>query len=247
MEFNPSELVIIAGRPTVGKTTLALTMLYNLAVERSIPSAIFCMQMSSEQLAQRFLGNILGPKKIQSGNLTPKEWERFDSQMQQMHKAPLYIEDSPALTIPELQTTAKEMVREDEVQIIFIDNLQLIDGRDPSCDSKTEEHSFVVRKLKELATELQIPIVALSQLSAPQTPRQNNRPRIDDLEEWSLPIRQYADRICFLHHSDDCCPNEEKHQSGEAEFIIHDHRKHSESTTTIQYIYENQHLKFIND
>lgn len=139
------------------------------------------------------------------------------------------------------------MVREDEVQIIFIDYLQLIDGRDPSCDSKTEEHSFVVRKLKELATELQIPIVALSQLSAPQTPRQDNRPQIRDLKDWSLPVRQYADRICFLHHSDYCCPNEEKCHSGKAEFIIHDHRKLSESTTTIQYIYENQHLEFIND
>ena len=242
MGFNPSELVIIAGRPAVGKTTLALTMLYNLAVERSIPSAIFSMEISSEQLAQRFWEKILDPQKIQSGNLTPKEWKRFESQMQQMHKAPLYIEDSPTLTISELQTTAREMVREDEVQIIFIDYLQLIDGRDPSCDSKTEEHSFVVRKLKELATELQIPIVGLFNMN-----RQNNRPRIDDLEEWSLPIRQYADRICFLHHPNNDSEEKEKHQSGEAEFIIHDHRKHSESTTTIQYIYENQHLKFIND
>ena len=242
MEFNPSELVIIAGRPGVGKTTLELAMLYNLTVERYIPSASFCMEMSSEQFVQRFLRNIFGPQKLQSGNLTPKERERFDSQMKKMYKAPLYIDDSQTLTIPELQTKARDMVREDEVQIIFIDYLQLIDGRDPSCDSKTEEHSFVVRTLKELAKELQISVVALF-----NTKRLDDRPQIDDLQDWSLPIRQYADKICFLHRPNNDGEEKEKRQSGEAEFIIHDHRKHSESTTTIQYIYENQHLRNTND
>jgi replicative DNA helicase len=165
--WQSSDLVIIAGRPAMGKTSFALSIAKNIAVDYSEPIAFFSLEMNNVQLVNRLISNTceIAGNKILNGQLTPEEWERLDSNLRKLTGAPLYIDDTPGLSVFELRTKARRLVREKGVKIIMIDYLQLMNANGMKFGSRQEEVSTISRSLKGLAKELNIPILALSQLN----------------------------------------------------------------------------------
>ncbi len=231
--WQKSDLVIIAARPAMGKTAFVLSMAKYMSVNYSIPVAVFSLEMSNLQLVNRLLSiecEIEG-SKIKSGKLTNLEWDQLMSRMKNLTGAPLYIDDTPSLSIFELRTKARRLVREHQVQMIIIDYLQLMNASGMKFGSREQEVSMISRSLKQLAKELEIPIVALSQLNRSVESRTDGkRPQLSDLRE-SGAIEQDADIVCFIHrpeyyqHSDtDANGNDIR---GKAEFIVAKHRSGS--------------------
>ena len=207
--WQNSDLIIIAARPAMGKTAFVLSMAKNMAIDQKIPVAMFSLEMSNVQLVNRLIVNVceIEGEKIKSGQLAPYEWEQLDYRINSMHDAPLFVDDTPSLSIFELRTKARRLVREHGVKIIFIDYLQLMNASGMSFGSRQEEVSTISRSLKGLAKELNIPIVALSQLNRQVESRvasdktngsEAKRPQLSDLRE-SGAIEQDADIVCFIH------------------------------------------------
>ena len=231
--WQNSDLIIIAARPAMGKTAFVLSMAKNMAVNVNIPVAIFSLEMSNLQLVNRLISNVceLEGEKIKSGRLTDADWDKLMSSVQQLYSAPLYIDDTPSLSILDLRTKARRLVREHQVKIIIIDYLQLMNASGMKFGSREQEVSMISRSLKQLAKELNIPIIALSQLNRSVENRgtdgQSKRPQLSDLRE-SGAIEQDADIVCFihrpeyyLHSSHDAEGNDIR---GLAEFIVAKHR-----------------------
>ena len=201
--FKPSDLVIIAARPAMGKTALAMSLAKNMAIDMRIPTAVFSLEMSALQLMNRLLSNVceIDSKKIKTGQLEAHEWAQFDNRVTRMEGAPLFLYDTPSLSIFELRTKARRLVREHDVKIIIIDYLQLMNASGMSYGSRQEEVSTISRSLKGLAKELNIPIIALSQLNRGVESREGaegKKPQLSDLRE-SVAIEQDADMVCFIH------------------------------------------------
>ncbi|MDE6265376.1 MAG: replicative DNA helicase, partial [Paramuribaculum sp.] len=165
--WQNSDLIIIAARPAMGKTAFVLSMAKNMAVDYNTPVAIFSLEMSNLQLVTRLISNVceLGGEKIKSGQLTPVEWDQLMNRIKKLYGASLYIDDTPSLSIFELRTKARRLVREHNVKFIIIDYLQLMNASGMKFGSREQEVSMISRSLKQLAKELNIPIVALSQLN----------------------------------------------------------------------------------
>ena len=165
--WQASDLVIIAGRPAMGKTSYALSVAKNIAVDFRIPIAFFSLEMSNVQLVNRLISNVceIPGNKILSGQLTHEEWARLDQNLRQLEGAPLFVDDTPSLSVFELRTKARRLVKEKGVKIIMIDYLQLMNATGMRFNSRQEEVSTISRSLKGLAKELNIPILALSQLN----------------------------------------------------------------------------------
>ena len=165
--WQESDLIIIAARPAMGKTALVLSMAKNMAVNFNTPVAIFSLEMSNVQLVNRLISNVceLNGSKIKSGQLSQYEWEKLMSKVKLLYSAPLYVDDTPSLSIFELRTKARRLVREHGVKIIIIDYLQLMNASGMKFGSREQEVSMISRSLKQLAKELSIPIIALSQLN----------------------------------------------------------------------------------
>jgi replicative DNA helicase len=229
--WQNSDLVIIAARPAMGKTAFVLSMAKNMAVNSKIPVALFSLEMSNVQLVNRMIVNVceIPGEKIKSGQLAQYEWAQLDNRITQLYDAPLYVDDTPSLSVFELRTKARRLVREHGVKIIIIDYLQLMNASGMSFGSRQEEVSTISRSLKGLAKELNIPIVALSQLNRGVESREGidgKRPQLSDLRE-SGAIEQDADMVCFIHrpeyykiYSDD----KGNDLRGMAEIIIAKHR-----------------------
>lgn len=201
--WQPSDLVIIAGRPAMGKTSFALSMAKNIAADYKIPMAFFSLEMSNVQLVNRLISNCceIQGSKILNGQLQPDEWERLDKRMGNLLGAPLYVDDTPGLSVFELRTKARRLVREHGVKIIMIDYLQLMNANGMRFSSRQEEVSTISRSLKGLAKELDVPILALSQLNRGVESREGiegKRPQLSDLRE-SGAIEQDADMVLFVH------------------------------------------------
>ncbi len=200
--WQKSDLVILAARPAMGKTAFALSMAKNIAVDQQIPVAFFSLEMSNIQLVNRLIVNVteIHAEKIKSGQLTPDEWQRLDNRVRLLQGKPIFVDDTPSLSVFELRTKARRLVREHGVQLIMIDYLQLMNASGMSYGSRQEEVSTISRSLKGLAKELNIPILALSQLNRGVEGRegQNKRPQLSDLRE-SGAIEQDADMVCFIH------------------------------------------------
>jgi len=204
--WQSSDLIIIAARPAMGKTAFVLSMAKNMAVNYEIPVAIFSLEMSNVQLVNRLISNVceLGGEKIKSGQLSPMEWDQLMSRVKELQDARLYIDDTPSLSILELRTKARRLVREHQVRFIIIDYLQLMNATGMKFGSREQEVSMISRSLKQLAKELDIPIVALSQLNrsvetrGKDGDRDSKRPQLSDLRE-SGAIEQDADIVCFIH------------------------------------------------
>ena len=201
--WQPSDLVIIAARPAMGKTAFVLSMAKNIAVDYRNPVALFSLEMSNVQLVNRLIANVceIESGKIKSGQLAGYEWQQLDYKLKNLMDAPLYVDDTPSLSVFELRTKARRLVREHGVRIIIIDYLQLMNASGMAFGSRQEEVSTISRSLKGLAKELSIPIIALSQLNRGVESREGidgKRPQLSDLRE-SGAIEQDADMVCFIH------------------------------------------------
>lgn len=225
-------MVIIAGRPAMGKTSFALSIAKNIAIDYRKPIAFFSLEMNNVQLVNRLISNVCSVpgNKILNGQLTPDEWERFDSNIRKMQGAPIYIDDTPGLSIFELRTKARRLVREHNIEVLMIDYLQLMNANGMRFNSRQEEVSTISRSLKGLAKELNIPILALSQLSRAveqRDPREGKRPQLSDLRE-SGAIEQDADMVLFVHRPEYYHILQDDHGNdlhGMAQIIIAKHRK----------------------
>ncbi|MGL4852943.1 MAG: replicative DNA helicase [Phocaeicola sp.] len=201
--WQNSDLVIIAARPAMGKTAFVLSMAKNMAVNAKIPVAVFSLEMANVQLVNRMIVNVceIPGEKIKSGQLAPYEWGQLDYKIKELYDAPLFVDDTPSLSVFELRTKARRLVREHGVKILIIDYLQLMNASGMSFGSRQEEVSTISRSLKGLAKELNIPIIALSQLNRGVENREGiegKRPQLSDLRE-SGAIEQDADMVCFIH------------------------------------------------
>jgi len=230
--WQASDLVIIAGRPAMGKTSFALSMAKNIAADQKVPMAFFSLEMSNVQLVNRLISNAceIAGSKILNGQLQPDEWDRLDKHVNTLIDAPLYVDDTPGLSVFELRTKARRLVREHGVKIIMIDYLQLMNANGMRFNSRQEEVSTISRSLKGLAKELDIPIIALSQLNRGVESREGvdgKRPQLSDLRE-SGAIEQDADMVLFVHRPEYYHIYADDHGHdlrGMAQIIIAKHRK----------------------
>ena len=243
--WQNSDLIIIAARPAMGKTALVLSMAKNMAVDFNTPIAIFSLEMSNLQLVNRLISNVceLEGSKIKSGQLSRAEWENLMARVKALYSAPLYVDDTPSLSVFELNTKARRLVQEHNVKMIIIDYLQLMNATGMKFGSREQEVSTISRSLKQLAKELNIPIIALSQLNrsveSRGDDRNGKRPQLSDLRE-SGAIEQDADIVCFIHRPEyyikkgiDAEGNDVR---GLAEFIIAKHRSGSVDDVKMRFV-----------
>ena len=220
--FQKSDLIILAGRPSMGKTALALTIARNSAVTYNHKVGIFSLEMSNQQLAQRLITAEarVDSHLVRTGRLPKTEWKNLASAANDLHKAPIYIDDSASLNILELRAKARKLKSEKDVDILIVDYLQLL-NQDGRSESRQQEISFISRSLKALAKELEIPIIALSQLSRAVESRAEHRPIMSDLRE-SGAIEQDADIILFIYRK--FVYSRDELDKGLAEIIVAKHR-----------------------
>lgn len=230
--WQPSDLIIIAARPGMGKTALTLSMARNMAVEYNTPVAFFSLEMSSVQLITRLISSETGlsSEKLRTGSLEKHEWEQLNVKVKGLEKAPLYIDDTPSLSIFDLRAKARRLASQYGIKMIMIDYLQLMTaGGSQKGGNREQEISTISRNLKALAKELNVPVVALSQLSrAVETRGGSKRPLLSDLRE-SGAIEQDADIVSFIYRPeyykiDEWDDEERTPTAGQAEFIVAKHR-----------------------
>ncbi|MBO5084423.1 MAG: replicative DNA helicase [Bacteroidaceae bacterium] len=241
--WQKSDLVIIAARPAMGKTAFVLSMAKNIAVNNREPVALFSLEMSNVQLVNRLITNVceIPGEKIKSGQLAPYEWGQLDTNINALFDAPLYVDDTPSLSIFELRTKARRLVREHGVKLIIIDYLQLMNASGASFGSRQEEVSTISRSLKGLAKELDIPIIALSQLNRGVESREGaegKRPQLSDLRE-SGAIEQDADIVCFIHRPEYYKIYQDERGNdlrGLAEIIVAKHRNGAVDDVRLRFV-----------
>lgn len=249
--WQASDLVIIAGRPAMGKTSFALSIAKNIAIDQRKSVAFFSLEMNNVQLVNRLISNVCSVpgNKLLNGQLSPDEWERFDSNIRKMQGAPIYLDDTPGLSIFELRTKARRLVREHNIEILMIDYLQLMNANGMRFNSRQEEVSTISRSLKSLAKELNIPVLALSQLSRAVEQREGpegKRPQLSDLRE-SGAIEQDADMVLFVHRPEYYrILQDEKGNDlrGMAQVIIAKHRKGSTGDVLLNF--RGEYTRFAN-
>ncbi|MCD7977838.1 MAG: replicative DNA helicase [Tannerellaceae bacterium] len=249
--WQKSDLIIIAARPAMGKTAFVLSMAKNMAVNFNTPVALFSLEMSNVQLVNRLIVNVceIPGDKIKRGNLESYEWEQLDFKIKELYDAPIYVDDTPSLSVFELRTKARRLVREHGISCIIIDYLQLMNASGMSFGSREQEVSTISRSLKGLAKELDIPIIALSQLNRGVESRQGaegKRPQLADLRE-SGAIEQDADMVCFIHRPEYYKITEDERGNsliGLAEIIIAKHR--NGATGDVRLRFKSDFAKFMN-
>ena len=251
--WQTPDLIIIAARPAMGKTAFVLSMAKNIAVDRNIPVAIFSLEMSNVQLVNRLIMNVceLEGDRIKTGKMSQEETRRLNTKINVMKGKPLYLDDTPSLSIFELRSKARKLVREHNVRMIIIDYLQLMNAQGSSFGSREQEVSIISRSLKALAKELDIPIIALSQLNRGVENRpgvEGKTPQLSDLRE-SGAIEQDADMVCFIHrpeyyhlYNDD---KTGKDLRGLAQIIVAKHR--NGATDSIWLRFRGKYTKFQNE
>ncbi len=249
--WQKSDLIIIAARPAMGKTAFVLSMAKNIAVDFKEPVALFSLEMSNVQLINRLIVNVceIPGEKIKSGQLAAYEWQQLDYKIKDLFDAPLFVDDTASLSVFELRTKARRLVREHGVKMIIIDYLQLMNASGMAFGSRQEEVSTISRSLKGLAKELNIPIIALSQLNRGVESREGiegKRPQLSDLRE-SGAIEQDADMVCFIHRPEyykiyqDDRGNDLR---GMAEIIVAKHR--NGATDDVLLRFKGEYAKFQN-
>lgn len=234
--FNPSDLVILAARPAMGKTAFALNLALN-AAKSNKSILIFSLEMSSSQLFQRFIAMEagIGLQKIRTGFLSENDWGRMGLASETLMKTQLNIADLPNATVMEIRTVARRMKAAGKLDMILIDYLQLIKGNSGKNENRQQEISDISRSLKGIARELDVPIIALSQLSRATEQRADRRPMLSDLRE-SGAIEQDADMVAFLYRDD--YYNEESEAKGITEIIIGKQRNGPVGTVKLRFFHE---------
>jgi replicative DNA helicase len=240
--FQPSDLIIIAGRPSMGKTAFALDIARNAATLAEVPAVIFSLEMSRQQLAIRMLCSEarVDSYKLRSGFIGEREWPRLTNAAGLLSEAPIYIDDSPALSVLQMRAKARRLKSEKGLGLAVVDYLQLMSGRG-GLDRREQEISEISRSLKALAKELNIPVVALSQLNRKVEDRTDRRPFMADLRE-SGAIEQDADVILFIYRDE--MYDENSKQKGTAEVIIGKQRNGPIGKITLAFI--DQYTRFEN-
>ncbi len=215
--LQPADLVIVAGRPSMGKTTFAMNIVEHVAIKSQKSVAVFSLEMPGEQLVMRLLSSLgrIDQQKIRSGKLADDDWPRLTSAMSILGEARMFIDDTPALSPTELRARARRIKREHDLDLIVIDYLQLMQC--PGSENRTNEISEISRTLKAVAKELGVPVIALSQLNRGLEQRPNKRPIMSDLRE-SGAIEQDADLIAFIYRDE--VYNEDSPDKGIAEIIV---------------------------
>jgi replicative DNA helicase len=226
--WQKTDLIIIAARPSMGKTAFVLSMARNMAVEHERPVAVFSLEMSSIQLVNRLIAaeTELGSDKLKTGRLENYEWEHLNRKISALEKAPVFIDDTPALSIFELRAKCRRLKIQHDIQVVIVDYLQLMTSGIEGRGSREQEVSSISRSLKAIAKELDIPIIALSQLNRSVESREGKRPQLSDLRE-SGAIEQDADIVAFIHRPEYYGITEDTEGNslmGVAEIIIAKHR-----------------------
>ena len=240
--FQRSDLIIIAGRPSMGKTAFCLNLAHNIAAGYQLPVAVFSLEMSKEQLVQRLLASEAGIESsyLRSGRISQTQWDPLLRAINRLSETPIFIDDTSNITVTQMRSQARRLQAEQSknLGLIVIDYLQLMEG---SSDNRVQELSRITRSLKGLARELSVPIIALSQLSRGVEARTNKRPMLSDLRE-SGSIEQDADIVMMLYRDEYYSPDTP--DRGIAEVIIAKHR--NGPTGTIKLLFDPQFTKFKN-
>lgn len=249
MGWQPSDLIILAARPSVGKTAFSLNIARNAAVDHHMPVAFFSLEMPVIQLATRLMiaESGLDPDKIKGGaKMENYEWEQLEYKIRDLSKAPLYIDDTPSLPIMEFRTKAKNLVKNKGVRLIIVDYLQLMQGPPELRGMREQEVAAISRTLKATAKELNVPIIALSQLRRMAESRMGGggKPQLSDLRE-SGSIEQDADLVIFIHRPDFVGLSENEDEKEKTQIIIAKHR--NGQTTEIPMRFKGNQVKFIED
>ena len=241
--FHGSELILIAARPAMGKTAFALNIATNAALRANVPVAIFSLEMSKDQLVNRMLCSeaMVDSNKVRTGKLDEEDWTKLAAAIGPLSEAGVYIDDTPGISVMEIRTKCRKLKMEKNIGLVVIDYLQLISGSNKRNGSREQEISEISRSLKVLAKELNVPVIALSQLSRAVEQRDDHRPMLSDLRE-SGAIEQDADIVMFLYRDD--YYNKESAEKDIAEVIIAKQR--GGSTGTVKLYWMGNYTKFVN-
>lgn len=238
--FQPSDLVIIAARPAMGKTSFVLNIAEHAALHAKVPVAIFSLEMSKEQLVNRMLCSeaLVDSQKVKTGMLDDDDWQKIARSVGPLSEAPIYIDDTAGISIMEIRAKCRRLKMKKNIGLVIIDYLQLMQGRGKT-ENRQQEISDISRSLKILAKEINVPIIALSQLSRSAETRTDHRPMLSDLRE-SGAIEQDADMVMFLYREDYYKPDTDK--KNVAEVIIAKNR--NGSTGSVDLVWMGQFTKF---
>ena len=241
--LHNSDLLIVAARPAMGKSAFAINLAANAAIMSKVPVVIFNLEMSKEQVGNRILCSeaLVDSNKIRTGQLEDEDWMKLAQTLGKMSDAPIYIDDTPGISAMEIRAKCRKLKIEKDIGLIVIDYLQLISGSGKKNTSREQEISEISRSLKILAKELNVPVIALSQLSRTAEKRDDKRPMLSDLRE-SGAIEQDADIVMFLYRDDYYNPDSEK--KNVAEVILAKHR--GGSTGTVELAWLPSYTKFAN-
>jgi replicative DNA helicase len=242
--LQPGELVIVAGRPSMGKTAFALNIAEYVGLEKGLPVAVFSMEMAATQLAMRLLGSVgrLDQHRMRTGRLEKDDWQRLTHALGRLSEAPIYIDETPALNPLDLRARTRRLHRQyGGLGLVVVDYLQLMSASGGSSENRATEISEISRSLKALAKELRVPVMALSQLNRSLEQRPNKRPVMSDLRE-SGAIEQDADVILFIYRDE--VYNADSPDKGTAEIIIGKQRNGPIGTLRLTFL--GQHTRFQN-
>ncbi|MDD6283326.1 replicative DNA helicase [Oribacterium sp. HCP28S3_H8] len=243
--LQPSDLILVAARPSMGKTAFALNIIDYVGIRKNLPCVVFSLEMSAEQLVNRMLSleTLIDADKIRKGQLSDEEWATIVEGTDRIYNSNIMIDDTPGITVSEVRSKCRKIKLEKGISLIMIDYLQLMSGSGSrqSSDSRQQEISEISRSLKALAREMECPVVALSQLSRAPEQRPDHRPMLSDLRE-SGAIEQDADIVMFLYRDD--YYNKDTEHPNEAEVIIAKQRNGPIGTVTL--VWQPQYTRFVN-
>ena len=241
--LHGSDLILVAARPAMGKSAFALNIAANAALKSNVPVALFNLEMSKEQLVNRLLCSeaMVDSNKVRTGKLEEGDWTKLANIVGPLSESKIYIDDTPGISIMEIRTRCRKLKMEKDIGLIIIDYLQLVQGSSKRNSSREQEIAEISRSLKILAKELNVPVIALSQLSRAVEGRTDHRPMLSDLRE-SGSIEQDADIVMFLYRDD--YYNQDSEEKGITEVIVAKHR--GGSTGTIKLVWMGEYTKFAN-
>ena len=241
--LHNSDLILVAARPAMGKSAFALNIATNAAIQANVGVAIFSLEMSKEQMANRILGSVamVDGNSIRTGRIADDDWIKLATASGELSQTGIYIDDTPGISVMEIRAKCRKLKLEKNIGLVVIDYLQLVQGSNKKGGSREQEISEISRSLKILAKEINVPVIALSQLSRAVEQRPDHRPMLSDLRE-SGAIEQDADIVMFLYRDD--YYNEDSEKKNVAEVIIAKHR--AGSTGTVELAWLGSYTKFAN-
>lgn len=236
--LQPSDLIILAARPSMGKTSFAMNIAQHAALVEKTGVAVFSLEMSKEQLVMRLLSSVgrIDSQRIRTGKLRSEDWPKLTRAVGMLSEAPIYIDDTPAVSVLEMRAKVRRLAAQNDIGLIVVDYLQLMRGR-TGIENRTQEISEISRSLKALAKEHHVPVIALSQLNRGLESRTDKRPMMSDLRE-SGAIEQDADVICFIYRDEVYNKSEDNPEKGTAEIIIGKQRNGPTGTARLTFIKE---------